>query len=115
MHLKQQKYIVDSPVFQYWSSTLKLQLILPMFLRAHRDGPSYFTFNRSTNLRHGFLFLFKQTMSTFGICITLSHVQPEVHSEFQTGNFAIHKSSNVFSGMSIDQAQEQNNNMVKGP
>ena len=54
-------------------------------------------------------------MSTFGICITLSHVQPEVHSEFQTGNFVTHKSSNVLSGMSIDQAQEQNNNMVKGP
>ena len=54
-------------------------------------------------------------MSTFGIYITLSHVQPEVHSEFQTGNFVIHKSSNVLSGMSIDQAQEQNNNMVKGP
>ena len=60
-------------------------------------------------------FWIKQTMSTFGIYITLSHVQPEVHSEFQTGNFVIHKSSNVLSGMSIDQAQEQNNNMVKGP
>ena len=83
-----------------------------MFLIAQRDGPSYVTFNRSTYLRHGFLFLIKQTMSTFGICITPSRVQPEVHSEFQTGNFATHKSSNVLSGMSIDQAQEQNN---KGP
>ena len=54
-------------------------------------------------------------MSTFGICITLSGVQLEVHSKFQTGNFVIHKSSNVLVGMSIDQAQEQYNNMVKGP
>ena len=43
---------------------------------------------------------------------TLSHVHPEVHRDFQAGNFVIHKSSN---GPSIDQTHEHNNNMVKEP
>ena len=38
---------------------------------------------------------------------TLSGVHPEVHSEFQAGNFLIHKSSNLSSGMSIDQSPEK--------
>ena len=44
----------------------------------------------------------------------LAHVHPELHQEFQAGNFVIHKTPNVSSGMSIDQAHEQNNDMVKG-
>ena len=38
---------------------------------------------------------------------TLSRVHPEVYSEFETRNFVIHKSSNLSSGMSIDQHMKE--------
>ena len=73
-------------------------------------APSYFTFNRSTNWRDSFLLLIKQTMpggymSTlgFGIRSLMFIIHPEVHSEFQAGNFVIRKTPNISSGMSTDQ------------
>ena len=78
-------------------------------------APSHFTFNRSTNWRHSVLLLIKQSMpggyykSTLGIRIrSLTFmIHLGVHSEFQPAN--------VSSGMSTDQAHEQNNSLVKGP
>ena len=56
-------------------------------------------------------------MSTlgFGIRSLMFIIHPEVYSEFQAGNFVIQKTPNVSSGMSTDQAHEQNNSLVKGP
>ena len=45
---------------------------------------------------------------------TLSNKHPDVLAEFQRGNFVVHKTSNKFSAMVIDQCHEQNNAMVKG-
>ena len=55
-------------------------------------------------------------MSTlgFGIRSLMFIIHPEVHSQFQAGNVVIRKTPNV-SGMSTDQAHEQNNSLVKGP
>lgn len=48
------------------------------------------------------------------MCACLKDIHPEVNSQFQNGNFTIHKTRNPFSAISIDQAHEQNNAMVKG-
>jgi hypothetical protein len=39
---------------------------------------------------------------------------PEVDKEFQNGNFLVKKSHCQFSSIAIDQAHEQNNELVKG-
>ena len=54
-------------------------------------------------------------MSTlgFGRRSLMFIIHPEVHNEFQAGNFVIRKTPNV--GMSTDHAHEQNNSLVKGP
>ena len=51
----------------------------------------------------------------FGVRSLMFMINPEENSEFQAGNFVIRKTPNVSSGMSIDQAHEQNNSLVKGP
>ncbi len=38
----------------------------------------------------------------------------QLSSELQMGNFVIHKTTNEFSAIAIDQAHEQNNTLVKG-
>ena len=43
----------------------------------------------------------------------LPDTHPDVFQRFQEGQFTINKSTRVFSNMSIDQAHEQNNKLVK--
>ena len=111
----QQKRIAESPLFQYWSLTLKLQL----FLRAQRDG-NFVLYVESLDKLAPWFFAFDQINYARWLPVNirdlnmLAHVHPELHQEFQAGNFVIHKTPNVSSGMSIDQAHEQNNDMVKG-
>lgn len=38
----------------------------------------------------------------------------EINKNFNEGNFAVHRTSKVFSAIGIDQAHEQNNTLVKG-
>ena len=115
----QQKRIAESPLFQYWSLTLKLQLILLMFLRAQRDG-NFVLYVESLDKLAPWFFAFDQINYARWLPVNildlnmLAHVHPGLHQEFQAGNFVIHKTPNVSSGMSIDQAHEQNNDMVKG-
>ena len=45
---------------------------------------------------------------------TLAERHPDVLSEFTSGNFVVHKTSNKFSAIALDQVHEQNNAMVKG-
>ena len=46
------------------------------------------------------------------MCLEKQH--PCVAREFPQGNFAVHKSDRNFSAMATDQAQEQNNTVIKG-
>ena len=46
--------------------------------------------------------------------MNLSDKHPDVLAEFISGKFVVHKTSNKFSAMSIDQCLEQNNTVVKG-
>ena len=46
--------------------------------------------------------------------MSLENAHPTIYQEFLNGNFVIHKTTNPFSAMAIDQAHEQNNSIVKG-
>ena len=46
--------------------------------------------------------------------MTLADRHPAVLAEFRSGHFVVHKTSNQFSAMALDQCHEQNNAMVKG-
>jgi predicted DsbA family dithiol-disulfide isomerase len=45
--------------------------------------------------------------------LSLSEKHPEIFEEFHAGKFVVHKTSNKFSAMAIDQCHEQNNATVK--
>ena len=46
--------------------------------------------------------------------VSLQVTHPDVHNEFQKGNFVVRKSSREFSGLAIDHAHEQANAVIKG-
>ena len=43
----------------------------------------------------------------------LSEDHPKIYDEFCAGKFVVHKTSNKFSAMAIDQCHEQNNALIK--
>ncbi|WAQ98989.1 hypothetical protein MAR_023362 [Mya arenaria] len=111
--------VVACPHFQYWWLTLKLQLMVLMFVRAERDG-NFCLYVETLNKLTPWFFALDQTNYARWLPVhirdlnTLSQVHPDLHTEFQNGNFVIHKTARVSSGMAIDQGHEQNNAMVKG-
>ena len=46
--------------------------------------------------------------------LALQSKQPEIYREFQSGKFIVQKTTNAFSDIPLDQAYEQNNELIKG-
>ena len=46
--------------------------------------------------------------------LALQPKHPEIYREFQSGNFTVQKIANAFSAILLDQAHEQNNELIKG-
>ena len=44
--------------------------------------------------------------------MALSHLHPDIHTEFVKGHFTVNKTSYAFSNLAVDQAHEQNNAVV---
>ena len=107
------------PQFQFWYTTLQLELLLLVFLRSLRQAnftlyinalykmlPWFFALNHTNYAR--WLPVHLRDMSA------LQQTAPNVFSQFVKGFFTVHKSPRRFSAIAIDQAHEQNNAMVKG-
>lgn len=107
------------PQFQFWYTTLQLELIYLLFVRSLRESnfslyisvlhkivPWFFSLNHINYAR--WLPVHLQDIQV------LQHKLPQVYQELNKGGFIVKKSSNAFSAIAIDQAHEQNNALVKG-
>ncbi|KAK3703668.1 hypothetical protein QZH41_011790 [Actinostola sp. cb2023] len=113
------KQALAVPQFQYWYTTLQLELLLLTFLRSLRQAnftlyiealskmmPWFFALNHTNYAR--WLPVHLRDM------YSLKQAAPEVASHFEKGFFTVHKSPRSFSAIAIDHAHEQNNAIVKG-
>ena len=109
----------ESPQFHYWAIALELELTVLLFIRSIREGnfnlyvsslkklaPWYFALDHPNYARWTAVHINDMEM--------LHQEHPDVHTEFQNGNFAVQKSTNLFSMLALDHAHEQNNAVVKG-
>ena len=109
----------ESPQFLYWALTLKFELLVLMFVQSLREGnfnlyqeslkqlvPLHFALDHFHYAR--WLPIHIHDM------VKLSESHPNVEGKFQQGHFVVNKTQRVFSGISLDQAHEQNNKLVKG-
>ena len=46
--------------------------------------------------------------------LALPSKHPEIDRELQSGKFTVQKTANAFSAIPLDQAHEQNNELIKG-
>ena len=107
------------PQFHFWTTTLEIELIILMLVRSFRTSdfplyihalqqllPWFFALDRTNYAR--WLSIHVQDL------LTLPTSLPELLKQFQAGKFTVTKTSNPFSAMSIDQAHEQTNKIIKG-
>ena len=107
------------PQFQYWSITLKLELLLLNFVRAIRQSDFDLYVESLIELAPWFFALDHQNYARW-ICVhvrdmlSLSVCHPHIHQEFVSGKFTVRKTSRAFSAIALDHAHEQMNASVKG-
>ena len=109
----------QSPMFHFWYTTFHLELLMLVFVRSLREGTFRLYIDSLTKLLPWF-FALDHTHYSRWLPIhvrdmaSLKMKHPDIAIEFEKGNFAVCKTHRKFSAMSIDQAHEQNNALVKG-
>ena len=105
--------------FDFWLKTLSLELLLLRYIRSLREG-NFKLYVESLTQIMPWMFALDHTHYSRWLSVhirdmtTLAVKHPDVLAEFMSGNFVVHKTSNKFSAMAIDQCHEQNNATVKG-
>ena len=94
--------ISKSATFQYWDTILRMEILGQIFVRAHRE--------------QDFPLLTKNYSRWISVHIHDTDSLPtSIYEEFKEhGHWVDTKTTNQFSAMPIDQAHEQNNELVKG-
>ena len=104
--------------FQYWFTTLSLEIILLLYIRAIREG-NFKLYLESLSKVAPWMFALDHTHYSRWLPVhvrdmsLLSEKHPAILAEFLVGKFVVHKTSNTFSAIAIDQCHEQNNATVK--
>ena len=108
------------PQFQFWNMTLKFELLILIPVRSFRQSdfklyifalmaitPWMFSLDRTNYAR--WLPVHIRDMAE------LPNKHPHVYKEFTSGSkFTVQKTTNPFSSIPLDQAHEQNNELIKG-
>ena len=104
--------------FKFWMTTLNLELMVLQFIKHiwEKDFQMYIQYLLKFV---PWLFAFDHVNYTCWVKVHISDMvnlqttHPNVYHEFINGHFAMQKTSNTFSAMSIDQCHEQQNDLIK--
>jgi hypothetical protein len=110
---------INSPMFMFWSVTLRFEVSLLIFMKALREGnfllykeallslvPWFFALDHPNYAR--WLSIHIRDM------ILLDKRNPDIATQFAEGKFVVHKTHHSFSAIALDHAHEQNNKLIKG-
>ena len=104
--------------FYYWLKTLVLETLMLLYIRSLREG-NFQLYLESLTKIVPWMFAFDHTHYSRWLPVhlwdmtLLSEKHPGIYDEFCAGKFVVHKTSNKFSAMAIDQCHEQNNAIIK--
>jgi len=111
---------VNSSVqFRFWNTVLELELLLLAFVRSLTEG-NFTLYVDSLQQLAPWFFALDQTNYAGWLSVHLRDMlllqsnHSNIFKEFMVGNFTVSKSHSQFSAMSIDQAHEQLNALLKG-
>lgn len=107
------------PMFRYWSNCLDMELLMLMFVRAHRSA-SYDLYINSLKAFLPWFFSvdfynYSRWLPVFIRDLSLLPQQhPKLYEAFKNGLFVVQKANRKFSAIGTDEAHEQNNGILKG-
>ena len=109
----------EIPQFQYWLVAFHLEVLVLSFVRSLRSANFQLYLECITKLTPWFFSLdhpnYARWMSVHARDMAaLKMAHPQVAAAFEDGHFTVQKSKHAFSAVAIDQAHEQNNEIVKG-
>ena len=111
-----QDMISKSPTFQYWDTILNMEILGLIFVRAHREQNFPLYVESLKALVPWFFALDHQNYARW-IPVHIRDMESlpaSIHKEFEEhGHWVVPKTTNRFSSIPIDQAHEQNNDLVK--
>lgn len=109
--------IIKSPTFHYWDTILNMEILGLIFVRAHREQDFPLCVESLKALVPWFFALDHQNYARW-IPVHIRDMESlptSIHKEFEEhGHWVVPKTTNRFSSTPIDQAHEQNNDLVKG-
>jgi hypothetical protein len=112
-----QEMIQKSPTFQYWDTVLNMELAGLIFVRSHREE-NFALYVESLKAIVPWFFALDHHNYARWIPVHIRDMESlpaSILNEFEEhGHWVVHKTTNRFSSMPIDQAHEQNNAEVKG-
>jgi len=117
MEIWRQEMIQKSPTFQYWDTILNMELLGFIFIRLHCEGNFPLYIESLKALAPGFFALDHYNYARWiPVHIRdMENLPASIVKEFEEqGHWVIRKTTNRFSAIPIDQAHEQNNEVVKG-
>ncbi|CAG2245959.1 unnamed protein product [Mytilus edulis] len=110
---------IESPLFHFWSLTLKLELIILIFVRSLREG-NFNLYKDSLTMLIPWFFALDHPNYARWLPIhvrdmfALDTIAPSIATEFESGHFVVRKTRSKFSAIDIAHVHEQNNKLVKG-
>ena len=109
--------VEKSPTFQYWDTVLNMELLGLIFIRSHREG-NFPLYVESLKALVPLFFALNHHNYARWIPIHIRDIEslpaPTLKEVDEHSHWVIHKTTNRFSTIPIDQAHEQNNEAVKG-
>ena len=107
--------IKKSPTFHYWNIVLEFEILVLIFIRAHRIR-NFALYVESLEALAPWFFALDRTNYSRWIPIHIQDMKalPQTFRKEFSEFWVIPKTENKFSCMPIDQAHEQNNELVKG-
>ena len=114
-----EKHRQESPQFQYWYLILTMELTIFLLVRSYREA-DFALYCEALSELIPYFFANNNVKYAWWLPVHLRDMlsveqhHPQLAKEFQMGNFVVHKSEREYSVMSIDQAHEQANAVIKG-
>ncbi len=107
------------PQFQFWYTTLQLELVIFSYARSPREGNFDLCLDSLTHLAHWFFSLGHKNYARWvpvhiRDMALLKTMHPEASLDSSQGHFTVKKTTRSYSAIALNQAHKQNKAAIKG-
>lgn len=111
--------VLTSEMCYYWKLILDFQVLILTFIRSIREGNFQVYIESFVSIVKWYFALDHYNYARWSTvhCFDLMMLEktcPDLHEQFELGNFSFQKTNSEYSRIALDQVHEQNNKVIKG-